>query len=160
MYLSAMPSRLQAELKQTKPFPRRSGEALLSVLRTAALLQHQLNEALRPVGITDSQYNVLRILRGAGPAGLCGREIGERMVAMVPDISRLLTRMEELELLQRERDAGDRRHVTARITPKGLRTLDAATPRLEAVERARFGHLGGDRLQQLIEGLADVRAGA
>ncbi|MFL5403481.1 MAG: MarR family transcriptional regulator, partial [Gemmatimonadales bacterium] len=70
-----MSPRLQQELKQTKPFPRPSAEALLGVLRTAALLDHQISEALRPAGITSTQYNVLRILRGAGPDGLCGREI-------------------------------------------------------------------------------------
>jgi DNA-binding MarR family transcriptional regulator len=152
-----MPSRLQAELKQTKPFPRPSSEAFLSVLRTAALLQHQVNEALRPFGITDLQYNVLRILRGAGTTGLCGREISERLVSKVPDVSRLLDRMEGMQLLRRERDADDRRHVTARITPKGLRVLDEASPTLEAMERERFAHLDPERLQQIIDGLADVR---
>ena len=152
-----MPSRLQAEIKQTKPFQRRSSEALLSVLRTAALLQHELNELLRPYGITDLQYNVLRILRGAGPEGLCGREISERLVSKVPDVSRLLDRMESMQLLRRERDAADRRHVTARITPKGLRVLDEATPSLDAFERERFGHLDSERLQHVIDGLADVR---
>jgi DNA-binding MarR family transcriptional regulator len=154
---SDMPSRLQAELKQTKPFPRRSSEALLSVLRTAALLEHQLNEVLRPYGITELQYNVLRILRGAGPNGRCGREISERLVSKVPDVSRLLDRMESMQLLRRERDETDRRHVAARITPKGLRVLDEATVQLEAFERERFGHLDAGVLQQLIDGLADVR---
>jgi DNA-binding MarR family transcriptional regulator len=153
-----MPSRLQAELKQTKPFPRRSSEALLSVLRTAALLEHQVNETLRPFGITELQYNVLRILRGAGPEGWCGREIAERLVSKVPDVSRLLDRMEGMQLLRRERDAADRRHVTARITAKGLRVLDEATPKLEAFERERFGHLDAERLQDVIDGLADIRA--
>jgi MarR family transcriptional regulator, organic hydroperoxide resistance regulator len=153
-----MPSRLQAEIKQTKPFPRRSSEALLSVLRTAALLEHQLNELLHPYGITELQYNVLRILRGAGPNGWCGREIAERLVSKVPDVSRLLDRMESMQLLRRERDAADRRHVTARITPKGLRVLDEATTRLEAFERERFGRLDADRLQHVIDGLADIRS--
>ncbi len=152
-----MPSRLQAELKQTKPFPRRSSEALLSVLRTAAVLEHQLNEVLRPYGITELQYNVLRILRGAGPDGWCGREISERLVSKVPDVSRLLDRMEGMQLLRRERDPGDRRHVTARITPKGLRVLEEATAPLEAFERERFGHFNAETLQQIIDGLADVR---
>ncbi len=152
-----MASRLQAEIKQSKPFPRRSSEALLSVLRTAALLEHQLNEVLRPFGITDLQYNVLRILRGAGPGGWCGREIAERLISKVPDVPRLLDRMEGMQLLRRERDATDRRHVAARITPKGLRVLDEATPELEAFERARFGHLNAKRLQHVIDGLADIR---
>jgi MarR family transcriptional regulator, organic hydroperoxide resistance regulator len=153
-----MPSRLQAEIKQSKPFPRRSSEALLSVLRTAALLEHQLNETLRPYGITELQYNVLRILRGAGPQGLCGREISERLVSKVPDVSRLLDRMEGMQLLRRERDATDRRHVTASITPSGLRLLDEAGPTLDAFERERFGHFDAERLQQIIDGLADLRA--
>jgi len=152
-----MPSRLQAEIKQTKPFAHRSSEALLSVMRTAALLEHRLNEVLRPYGITELQYNVLRILRGAGPDGLCGREISARLVSMVPDVSRLLDRMESMKLLRRERDGADRRNVTARITPSGLRVLEEATPRLEAFERERFAHLDAERLQHIIDGLADVR---
>ncbi len=154
-----MASRLQAEIKQTKPFPRRSSEALLSVLRTAALLEHRINETLRPFGITELQYNVLRILRGARPHGLCGREISERVVSKVPDVSRLLDRMEAMQLLRRQRDPDDRRHVTARITPKGLRVLEEATPELETMERERFGHLDPELLQQIIDGLAAVRDG-
>jgi len=152
-----MPSNLQAELKQRKPFSSVGAEALLSVLRTAAVLEHQLTEVLKPYGITHTQYNVLRILRGAGVEGLCGREVAERMVSRVPDVSRLLDRMEEAGLLSRERDPGDRRHVTARITRKGLAILEQATPQLEAVERARVGQVPTGRLQQLIEVLSTVR---
>jgi MarR family transcriptional regulator, organic hydroperoxide resistance regulator len=152
-----MPENLQAELKQRKPFPSVGTEALLSVLRTAAVLEHQLTETLKPYGITHTQYNVLRILRGAGAEGLCGREIAERMVSRVPDVSRLLDRMEEAALISRERDPGDRRHVTARITRKGLAMLGQATPLLEAVERVRVGQVPTGRLQQLIEVLSTVR---
>jgi DNA-binding MarR family transcriptional regulator len=152
-----MANNLQAEIKQTKPFPRVTAEALLSVLRTAAVLEHQLTEALKPYGITHTQYNVLRILRGAGANGLCGREVGERMVSRVPDVSRLLDRMEETGLISRERDPADRRHVTARITRKGLTLLEEATPELEVVERARAGKIPTGQLQQLIEVLSTVR---
>ena len=152
-----MTTDLQTELKQKKPFPRISAEALVSILRTAAVLDHQLTDALKPFGITHTQYNVLRILRGAGAAGLCGREVAERMVSPVPDVSRLLDRMEDTDLISRERDSEDRRHVTARISRKGLALLDETTPRLEAVERARFGQLPAGRLQQLLEVLAAVR---
>jgi DNA-binding MarR family transcriptional regulator len=152
-----MPSDLQAELKQRKPFRSVGAEALLSVLRTAAVLEHQLTEALKPFGITHTQYNVLRILRGAGAEGLCGREVAERMVSRVPDVSRLLDRMEETGLISRERDPGDRRHVTARIIRKGLAMLEQATPQLEALERARVGQVPTGRLQQLIEVLSTVR---
>lgn len=153
-----MPSRLQTEIKQNKPFPRRSSEALLSIFRTAALLAHRVNEILRPFGITEAQYNVLRILRGAGPKGLCGREVSERLVSEVPDVSRLLARMEAMELLRSTRDPTDRRHVRARIAPRGQRLLDQSTPGLEAFEREHFSSLDADRLQQIIDGLAEIRA--
>ena len=152
-----MANDLQAELKQTKPFPRVTAEALLSVLRTAAVIDHHLTEALKPYGITPTQYNVLRILSGAGSNGLCGREVAERMVSRVPDISRLLDRMEATGLISRERDAGDRRHVTARITRKGMAMLEQTTPQLEAVERTRFSQVKTARLRELIEVLADLR---
>ena len=152
-----MANNLQAELKQSKPFPRVTAEALLSVLRTAAVLEHQLTEALKPYRLTHTQYNVLRILRGAGANGLCGREVGERMVSRVPDVPRLLDRMEETGLINRERDPDDRRHVTARITRKGLTMLKQVTPELEAVERARAGRIPTGQLQQLIEVLSTVR---
>lgn len=148
---------LQAEIKQTKPFASPIDEALVSVLRTAAVLEHHLTEALKPYGITHTQYNVLRILRGAGSAGLCGREVAERMVSKVPDISRLLDRMEEIQLIDRERDPGDRRHVTARISSKGLRMLEKTTPELAAVERTRFAGLEPERVKLLIESLAQIR---
>ena len=133
-----MTSRLQDEIKQTKPFARPSDEALVSILRTATVLEHGSNEVLRPFGITMTQYNVLRILRGAGAGGLCGREIAERLISRVPDVSRLLDRMEEMGLLGKKRDADDRRHVTARITAKGRKVLEQATPGL-----AEFGRRTG-----------------
>ncbi|HEV7366929.1 MAG TPA: MarR family transcriptional regulator [Gemmatimonadales bacterium] len=150
-------AKLQAEIKQTKPFASPIDEALLSVLRTAAVLEHHLSEVLKPYGITHTQYNVLRILRGAGSSGLCGREVGERLVSRVPDISRLLDRMEEMQLIEREQDPGDRRHVTARISSKGLRILKQTTPALVTVERARFAGLEPERVKLLIESLAQIR---
>ena len=153
-----MTSRLQVELKQTKPFPSRESEAALGLLRTAAIVEHAQQEALRPFGITTTQYNVLRILRGAGEAGLCGREVGERMITRVPDIPRLLERMEEAGLIRRERDADDRRHVIARITDAGLRMVDQVTPVLLTLEQRFFGHLDGGTLGALIEALDEVRA--
>jgi DNA-binding MarR family transcriptional regulator len=152
-----MPSTLQAELKQTRPFPSRTSEAFVSILRSAAVLDHQLGEVLRPFGLTATQHNVLRILRGAGAEGLCGREIAERMIARVPDVPRMLDRLEAMRLIARERDPADRRHVTATITPKGLALLDEAIPAIEAVEKARLGRLSDRTLVTLIEALAAVR---
>jgi DNA-binding MarR family transcriptional regulator len=153
-----MTSRLQEELKQSKPFPTRAAEATLGLLRTAAIVEHAQQEALRPFGITGTQYNVLRILRGAGEKGLCGREVGERMITRVPDIPRLLERMEEAGHISRERDADDRRHVIARITVAGLRAIDDASPALEAMERRFFDGVDPDLIESLIAALDEVRA--
>jgi DNA-binding MarR family transcriptional regulator len=152
-----MTSALQTELQQTRPFPSRASEALLSILRTAAMLDHQLGEVLKPFGLTLTQYNVLRILRGAGTSGRCGREIAERMVARVPDVPRLVERLEAMRLIRRERDSADRRHVSAMITPKGLKLLEDVASSVEAVEQARLGRLSTRTLDALIEGLAAVR---
>lgn len=155
-----MPNALQAELRQRRPFPTRTSEAFVSILRTAAVLEHGMELALRPFGITLTQYNVLRILRGAGDQGMCGREIAERVVARVPDIPRLLERLEGMRLIARERDDADRRHVTVTIRPKGLELLEACWPVVDAVERARFGRLSERTLAALIEGLAAIRDSA
>lgn len=152
-----MPRSLQEEIKQSKPFPSVGAEALLSILRTATVLEHEQNEALRPHGITATQYNVLRILQGAGPEGLCGREIAERLISKVPDVSRLLDRMEDAELVHRERDAADRRHVTARITPRGRRLLVQTGPDIELVMRARLEGLAPRALTSLVRTLAAMR---
>lgn len=153
-----MPSRLQAEIKQTKPFASLEQEAILGLLRTAAIVDHSNDETLRPFGLTTTQFNVLRILRGAGPDGLCGREIGERMINRVPDVPRLLERLEKAELITRERDAEDRRHVTARISAKGKQLLDEIAKIAFPMEK-RFGRLAQDQLRTLIAALDVIREG-
>jgi DNA-binding MarR family transcriptional regulator len=153
-----MPSRLQAEIKQTKPFSSLEQEAILGLLRTAAIVDHSNDETLRPFGLTTTQFNVLRILRGAGPDGLCGREIGERMINRVPDVPRLLERLEKAELITRERDAEDRRHVTARISTKGKQLLDEIAKIAFPMEK-RFGRLAQDQLRTLIAALDVIREG-
>jgi DNA-binding MarR family transcriptional regulator len=155
-----MTGRLQHEIKQTRPFPSARSEALVGILRTAAVLDHAINEALKPHGLTATQHNVLRILRGAGAGGggMCGRAIGERMIARVPDVSRLLDRMAECGLIARERDAEARRHVTARITDAGLRLLERVDPVLAEVEARHTGRLAPAELTGLIDALDAVRA--
>ena len=152
-----MSSRLQDEIKQTRPFQSPQQEAMLGLLRTAAIVEHAQHEALKPYGITGTQYNVLRILRGAGETGLCGREVGERLIARVPDVPRLLDRMTEVGLISRERDPDDRRHVTARITEVGLRLLATVDPVLQGLER-RFGNLPAAELEALIASLDAIRS--
>jgi len=155
-----MTSQLQEEIKQTKPFEQPGDEALLSIMRTANVIDHGSNEVLRPYGITTTQYNVLRILKGAGAEGLCGREVGERLVSRVPDVSRLLDRMTQMGLLAKERDSADRRHITARITPKGRRVLAQATPELTRYGRGLVAGLPLRALEALVRALGTIRNGA
>ena len=153
-----MPSRLQAEIKQNKPFVSLEQEAVLGLLRTAAIVDHANDEALRPYGLTGTQFNVLRILKGASPDGLCGREIGERMINRVPDVPRLLDRLEKAELISRVRDREDRRHVTARITDKGRQLLEEIGHLSNPIE-GWFKRLSSDQLKSLIAALDVIRAG-
>ena len=157
MYIPSVTTTLQGELRQSRPFARRTSEALVSILRTATLVDGAESEALKAHGITPTQYNVLRILQGAGRTGLCGREIAERLISKVPDVSRLLDRMVEMELVSRERDSVDRRHVTARISARGKRVLAQATPDLETVERRLFEGMPAAAVSGLIAALARVR---
>jgi DNA-binding MarR family transcriptional regulator len=152
-----MPSRLQAEIKQNKPFASLEHEAILGLLRTAAIVDHMTDESLRPYGLTSTQFNVLRILRGAGQDGLCGREIGERMINRVPDVPRLLDRLEKAELITRVRDRDDRRHVTARITTKGGQLLDQIGASASFPVEKRFRRLAQDQLRTLIAALDVIR---
>jgi DNA-binding MarR family transcriptional regulator len=128
-----MSGHLQHDLKQRTPFESLEAEVFLNVLRTAAALVGGLSEVLRPFDITQPQYNVLRILRGAGRAGLPCGEVGERMVNREPDVSRLLDRMERRGLVARARAPGDRRVVTAWLTREGHEAaLRALSDLLEA----------------------------
>jgi DNA-binding MarR family transcriptional regulator len=153
----SMATVLRDEIKQTRPFASLEQEAHLSVERTAAILGHAVAEVLKPYGITRTQYNALRILRGAGPAGLCRNEVRERLVAQVPDATRLLDRMEAAGLIRRERDTGDRRFVTTRITDEGLRVVGELDAPIEALHRQRLGALSADELRTLVDLLARLR---
>jgi len=154
-----MSSRLQAETKQSKPFASLEHEAILGLLRTAAIIDHETDEMLRPFGLTGTQFNVLRILRGAGDDGLCGREIAERMINRVPDVPRLLDRLENAGHISRVRDREDRRHVTARITAKGRAVLDDVTAAARPTVEKRFNRLAPDQLRALIAALDVIREG-
>ena len=142
---------LREEIRQQKPFESLEEEAVLNVLRTADVLLHRITAVLKPFKLSHSQYNVLRILRGAGPEGLACREISERMITRDPDITRLLDRLEARGLLTRMRDQKDRRVVTARITSEGQRLLEALDQPIAEVDRQPLQHLGKQRLQALIE---------
>jgi DNA-binding MarR family transcriptional regulator len=146
---------LQAELRQRKPFASLEHEAVLAIARTAALLEHSTAEALKPHGLTPTQYNALRILRGAGQEGLCRNEVRDRLVARVPDATRLLDRLEEMDLVRRAREGEDRRFVLTRITPAGLDLLGRLDREVTELHHRQLGHLGAERLRRLI-GLLEV----
>ena len=155
-----MSTRLRDEIKQTRPFACPEQEAYLSLGRTWAVLEHALAEALRPHGITPTQYNVLRILRGAGDGGLCRSEVMERMVARVPDATRLLDRMEAAGLIARERSSEDRRFVTTRITGQGLELLAELDGVVVDLHQRQFSALDEEELRGLIALLGLVRESA
>jgi len=150
---------LQAELKQKIPFSSREAEAYLSLLRTTDALQTQVEARLKEFGLTGTQYNALRILRGAGSEGLPCREIGERMITRDPDVTRLLDRLEDRGFVQRTRAKHDRRVIYGKITAAGLKLLRDMDGPLEKFGREMLGHVGQEKLKQLIELLELVREG-
>ena len=152
-----MPKNLQTELKRSKPFSSLEQEAMLSLARTAARLDHDMLDVLKPYRLTPTQYNALRILRGAGPDGLCRNEVRDRLVARVPDATRLLDRLEDTGLVVRGREGGDRRFVRARITRKGLDLLARLDQVVIDLHQEQLGHLGRAKLRTLIDLLADAR---
>ena len=155
-----MTNQLRDEIKQTRPFTGPQEEAYLSVERTAAVLGHALADALKVHGITPTQYNVLRILRGAGEAGLCRNEIRDRLIAQVPDVTRLLDRMEDAGLVGRERGTQDRRFVTTRISPEGTKLLTELDEPVRRLHARLLEQLSGAELETLIALLAKARSGA
>jgi DNA-binding MarR family transcriptional regulator len=152
-----MANKLQAEIKQKAPFASVGQEVYLNVLRTAETLSREVENVLRTQGLSGTQYNVLRILRGAGNAGLTCGETGERMVTHDPDITRLLDRLEKRDLIIRSRDAQDRRVVTARITPRGLRLLQELDKPLNELQQKLFQHMSRRDLRKLSALLEEVR---
>ncbi len=152
-----MARQLQTEIMQQKRFESLEQEALLNLLRTADTLMQRITAVLKPFKLSHSQYNVLRILRGAGAAGLACREIAARMISRDPDITRLLDRLEKRRLVVRTRDEKDRRVVMVRITSEGLRILEQLDAPIEEVDRRQLEHLGERRLRSLIQLLEVAR---
>lgn len=142
---------IQAEIKQTKPFQSVAQEAYISLQRTADVVMRDAAQFLKRWDISATQYNVLRILRGAGPEGLRCGEIGERMVTHDPDITRLLDRIEKSGWIERARDTTDRRVVLTRITKKGLELLKQIDKPLTDYTREMSRHIPEKRLRELID---------
>jgi DNA-binding MarR family transcriptional regulator len=153
-----MPGQLQREIKQGKPFSNLRAEAYLNLLKTADELERVVAAGLKPFGVTGTQYNVLRILRGSEPDGLACGEIASRMITHDPDITRLLDRMETTGLVVRQREEKDRRVVITRITKAGQELLRQSERPLEALLEAKLGHIGIEQLRSLIKLLELARA--
>jgi DNA-binding MarR family transcriptional regulator len=150
---------LQSELKQKVPFAGPEQEAYLALLRTADALQSQVEAKLKEFGLTGTQYNALRILRGAGPEGIPCSEIGERMITRDPDITRLLDRLQKRGLVKRSRGQQDRRVIYGKICPAGLTLLREIDAPLNKFGRELLRHVSQEKLRQLIELLELVRNG-
>ncbi len=151
------PIGLQAELRQTKSFASLHAEAFLNLVRTSAQMQHALHLRLKPYGLTETQYNSLRILRGAGAVGLTCAEIAERLVSQDPDITRLVERLQRQGLVRRERGEKDRRVVLTKITAAGLDRLKEADPMVNSTVHALLSHLSSAELKTMIDLLERAR---
>ncbi len=152
-----MTDSLQQELKQQKPFGSLEEAAFLNLLRTASILSERVGEVLKAKGLTPTQYNVLRILRGAGPAGLSCSEVGERMVTRDSDITRLVDRMEKMGLVARERSTEDRRVVTTRITKGAMRLVGELDQPVLELHRRQLQHMKPAELDSLVALLEKAR---
>jgi DNA-binding MarR family transcriptional regulator len=152
-----MAGRIQSELRQSKPVGSLEEEAFLNVQRTANVLSQAMGELLKAHDLTQTQYNVLRILRGAGPAGLNAGEIGERMITRDPDVTRLLDRLGRRGLAERWRCTEDRRVVWTRITDAGRELIAPLDAPVHELHVRLLRHMGDDRLRQMVELLEAAR---
>ena len=146
--------KLGDEIGKSKPFDSLEQAAALNVARTWDVLSAEFDEVFKTSRLSRTQYNVLRILRGArggGGEGLSCGEIAERMITRDPDITRLLDRLEKRKLVSRCRQKSDRRVVCVHITAAGLELLASLDDVVIEAHRKQLGHMGPDKLKQLIE---------
>ncbi len=151
--------RIQSEIRQGKPFRSKALEVVLSMVRTVDDLKGLADKVVRPHGITIQQFNVLRILQGAGDNGLPTLEIRERMVERSPGITGLVDRLVDKGLITRKRGIDDRRQVQCRITTEAIALLSSLDGPMAAVEDAAMVKLELDELAQLIGMLDRIRMG-
>lgn len=141
---------LKHEIAQERPFSSVAEEALLNLMRTADCLHRLMQRKTRAWGVTSTQYNVLRILRGAQPQGLTCSAIGSRMITAEPDITRLLGRLKALKLIRQQRDKRDGRVVWTQISPSGLGLLAEMDPVIQRFPKETLAHVGDKELGRLI----------
>ena len=148
---------LKAEIGQNMPFSSAQEEALLNLMRTSDRLSRHMQRIIKPWGVTATQYNVLRILRGAGPEGLTCSEIGNRMLTADPDITRLLRRLKGLKLIRQHRDRRDRRVVRTVIAETGLKLLEEMDPVIRQAPDELLGHMSAAEVAELTRLLEKAR---
>jgi len=166
---------LAREIYKREPFRSSAEEAFLNVARTASVLAGDFERLFKPHGLSGATYNALRILRGAGESGRRCTEIGEHLVAAVPDVTRLIDRLERAGLAKRVRGGGgggsggsgggggggaDRRVVMVRITPSGLALLKKLDQPVADLHQRQMGHMADSKLEALSRLLCEVRDGA
>ena len=155
-----MLSGLAREIGKKTPFAVPAEEAFLNILRTCSVLSAQANRVLREKGLAEPSYNILRILRGAGAEGRCGYEIAQHLVAQVPDMTRLIDRLEKLGLLERKRIDQDRRLVRCFITKDGLKLLKEIDEPLIELHKKQFAKLTRAQIEQINELMVSARESA
>ena len=132
-------------------------QLFVAILKTADSLSQDAEQVIKSAGLTATQYNVLRILRGAEPDGLLCRGIAERMISRDPDMTRLLDRLEKQGWISRERQQDDRRVIIARITAGGLKLLKKLDQPVHDLHKAQFHHMSAAKLKELAELLSEVQ---
>ncbi len=152
-----MKRHLQSEIRQTRPFASLEEEVYLQVLRTAQVAHRWCLEELKPLGISPSQFNVLRILRGARPGALSSRVIAERMIQRDPDLTRMLDRLEAMGLVEKTRSTTDRRVVEVTVTKAGAEIAEKGARAVREVLAERLATLGPKKLEQLANLLDQAR---
>jgi DNA-binding MarR family transcriptional regulator len=155
--IGTVAGKILKELQQAKPFRHIEEEIFLNLQRSADAAMQELADVLRPSGISPTQYNVLRILRGAGETGVTCKDIAARMITRDPDITRLLDRLERRHLLTRSRSTEDRRFVAIRITDAGLALLADLDGPIEKKQIALMRHMTKDQLSLILELLERIR---
>jgi MarR family transcriptional regulator, organic hydroperoxide resistance regulator len=140
---------LQEEIRQSKPFDSLEEEVLLNLARTSAVLMHRMEQHFRAFDLTGTQYNVLRIVNGAGPCGISQCAIASRLVAETPDVPRLLKRTETMGLIERAADPRDKRVLSVHLTPAGASLLQQIAPHLEEISKTLFPNLTKPQLRTL-----------
>jgi DNA-binding MarR family transcriptional regulator len=154
-----MMAELKLEILQEPPFASLEEEALLNLMRASDCLNRALHLKTRQWGVSSTQYNVLRILRGAHPGGLTCSAIGSRMITAEPDITRLLARLKALKLIRQQRDSEDRRVLWTHITEAGLMLLQEMDPVILAAPKELLRRLSQAELSELIRLLERARGG-